>query len=99
MGNMGIFLNEDTLIFRSDSNGEDLEGFAGAGLYESIMASKAEERPIDYSNEALFWDDGMRQAMVKKIAEAAGAIEKIMGSAQDVEGCIVGDDVHVVQTR
>lgn len=29
----------------------------------------------------------------------AGAVETVMGSAQDVEGCIVGDDVHVVQTR
>jgi len=97
--NIGIFLNKDTLIFRSDSNGEDLEGFAGAGLYESIMATKADERPVDYSNEPLFWDGAMRQALVKKIAEAASAIEKVMGSAQDVEGCVVGDEVHVVQTR
>lgn len=27
----------DSLIFRSDSNGEDLPGYAGAGLYESII--------------------------------------------------------------
>jgi hypothetical protein len=26
-----LHLAEDSLIFRSDSNGEDLEGFAGAG--------------------------------------------------------------------
>ncbi|HKN55331.1 MAG TPA: type I polyketide synthase, partial [Amycolatopsis sp.] len=26
------------VIFRSDSNGEDLEGFAGAGLYDSFLA-------------------------------------------------------------
>jgi len=26
----------ESLIFRSDSNGEDLEGYAGAGLYDSI---------------------------------------------------------------
>ena len=31
-----------TLIFRSDSNGEDLEGFAGAGLYDSIQMHEAE---------------------------------------------------------
>ncbi len=30
-----MFVTE-SLIFRSDSNGEDLEGYAGAGLYESI---------------------------------------------------------------
>ena len=34
----GLFLAEDSLIFRSDSNGEDLEGFAGAGLYDSVIA-------------------------------------------------------------
>ncbi|CAK9051565.1 unnamed protein product [Durusdinium trenchii] len=28
------------LIFRSDSNGEDLEGFAGAGLFESVCAEE-----------------------------------------------------------
>jgi len=95
----GVFLNEDTLIFRSDSNGEDLEGFAGAGLYESVMATKAQERPVDYSEEPLFWDEAFRQSLIKKIADAAGAVETVMGSAQDVEGCIVGDDVHVVQTR
>lgn len=34
---LGVFLAEgDSLIFRSDSNGEDLEGFAGAGLYDSV---------------------------------------------------------------
>ena len=26
----------ESLIFRSDSNGEDLDGYAGAGLYDSI---------------------------------------------------------------
>jgi len=60
------------LIFRSDSNGEDLEGFAGAGLYESVMATKAQERPVDYSEEPLFWDEAFRQTLIKKIADAAG---------------------------
>lgn len=36
---LGVFLTEgDSLIFRSDSNGEDLEGFAGAGLYDSVSS-------------------------------------------------------------
>jgi hypothetical protein len=38
MHRQGLFLAEDSLIFRSDSNGEDLEGFAGAGLYDSVIA-------------------------------------------------------------
>ena len=54
-----MFLKGDspTLIFRSDSNGEDLEGFAGAGLYESVMASPAEDRPVDYTEDKLFFDE------------------------------------------
>merc|ERR1711977_218409 len=32
---VGLYLPE-SLMFRSDSNGEDLEGYAGAGLYDSV---------------------------------------------------------------
>ena len=37
------------VIFRSDSNGEDLEGFAGAGLYDSFLATEPEHRPVTTS--------------------------------------------------
>lgn len=30
---VGLFIKQ-SVIFRSDSNGEDLEGYAGAGLYD-----------------------------------------------------------------
>lgn len=30
---IGLY-SKPTVIFRSDSNGEDLEGYAGAGLYD-----------------------------------------------------------------
>jgi hypothetical protein len=40
---VGLFV-PDTLIFRSDSNGEDLEGFAGAGLYDSITMDPTQVR-------------------------------------------------------
>lgn len=30
---IGLFIRQ-SIIFRSDSNGEDLEGYAGAGLYD-----------------------------------------------------------------
>ena len=38
----------ESLIFRSDSNGEDLEGYAGAGLYDSITLDTTETRKVDY---------------------------------------------------
>ena len=43
---LGVFLTEgDSLIFRSDSNGEDLEGFAGAGLYDSVWLPMLDPKP------------------------------------------------------
>jgi hypothetical protein len=46
----GMFVRE-SLIFRSDSNGEDLEGYAGAGLYDSITMDKTELRKVDYASD------------------------------------------------
>lgn len=33
---VGLFIKK-SIIFRSDSNGEDLEGYAGAGLYDRFV--------------------------------------------------------------
>lgn len=46
----GMFVPE-SLIFRSDSNGEDLEGYAGAGLYDSITMDRTELRKVDYASD------------------------------------------------
>jgi len=96
---LGVFLSEDTLIFRSDSNGEDLEGFAGAGLYDSVMAIEADTKAVDYTNDPLTWDPNTRGALLSKLGEVATAIESLTGSAQDIEGVIKGDAVTVVQLR
>lgn len=37
-------------MFRSDSNTEDLEGFAGAGLFDSFPSETAEKFRISYAN-------------------------------------------------
>ena len=88
-----------TIIARSDSNGEDLEGFAGAGLYDSVTADETESRFVDYSEEWLVWDAPRRSALMSKLAEVATAIEKEMGAPQDIEGCVIGDEIFVVQSR
>ncbi len=46
----GMFVSE-SLIFRSDSNGEDLEGYAGAGLYDSITMDPTKLQKVDYSSD------------------------------------------------
>ena len=37
-------------MFRSDSNTEDLEGFAGAGLFDSFPSETSEMFPLYYSS-------------------------------------------------
>ncbi len=46
----GMFVAE-SLIFRSDSNGEDLEGYAGAGLYDSITMDPTHLKKVDYNGD------------------------------------------------
>ena len=88
-----------TIIARSDSNGEDLEGFAGAGLYDSVTVEATEERAVNYADEWIVWDAKRRQELMAKLAELAVAIEVEMKAPQDIEGCIIGDDIYVLQSR
>jgi alpha-glucan,water dikinase len=87
------------VIFRSDSNGEDLADFAGAGLYDSFLAEEPEHRRLDYRGEKLVWDAGFRNELLRSIARIGMEVEKLFGSPQDIEGAIAGGRFHVVQTR
>ena len=96
---VGLFV-ERSLIFRSDSNGEDLEGYAGAGLYDSITTREQVERRVDYSGDRMGQDEAFRTEMLRKIIRVGYDIEKALGSAQDIEGVVDKDgNVTVVQTR
>lgn len=86
-------------IFRSDSNGEDLEGFAGAGLYDSFLAEEPRRRTLDYSGERLLWDRGFRDGMLRAIARAGIEVERLLASPQDIEGAVAGEQYFIVQTR
>ena len=46
----GIFMPE-SLIFRSDSNNEDLQGYAGAGLYDAITMAETELKKVDHNDD------------------------------------------------
>lgn len=87
------------LIARSDSNGEDLEGFAGAGLYESVTTRATDKRAAPYVDERLLWDAGFRDEIVGQLVELAKAVEQSAGSAQDIEGCLVGGKAYLLQSR
>ncbi|VAX30948.1 Phosphoenolpyruvate synthase [hydrothermal vent metagenome] len=87
------------LIFRSDSNGEDLSGYAGAGLYDSVMLPPPREVSLDYTEEPLVWDEKFRKELLTGIANVGIMTEKVLGSPQDIEGALVQGRYYVVQTR
>ncbi|GFP88008.1 alpha-glucan water dikinase chloroplastic [Phtheirospermum japonicum] len=95
---IGLFIQR-SIIFRSDSNGEDLEGYAGAGLYDSVPMDEEEEIVLDYSSDPLIVDGNFRSSILSSIARAGNAIEDLYGSAQDIEGVVKDGKFYVVQTR
>jgi alpha-glucan,water dikinase len=95
----GIGLFGGGLIFRSDSNGEDLVDYAGAGLYESIIVRPPRRAGLDYSEEPLVWDRDFRDRLLRGIAEIGIMVEKAMGSPQDIEGAYAKGRYWVLQTR
>jgi alpha-glucan, water dikinase len=87
-------------IFRSDSNAEDLDGFAGAGLHDSIPIVENEVVDIDYSTERLMSDDEFRVNLMRAIAKVGVEVEDAMGgSPQDIEGVYKDGELTVVQSR
>jgi alpha-glucan,water dikinase len=87
------------LICRSDSNAEDLAGYAGAGLYDSVLLSAPQERTLDYTGDALVWDEQFRGELLSTITRLGVAVEQAFGAPQDIEGAYVRGVFHVVQSR
>lgn len=88
-----------SMIFRSDSNGEDLEGYAGAGLYDSIHLETPKEVSLKYTEEPLIWNEVFRKELLTTITRLGIAVEKAMESPQDIEGAYANGQYYVVQTR
>jgi alpha-glucan,water dikinase len=97
--NKSVGLYGGGVIFRSDSNGEDLERFAGAGLYDSFLAQPAKELPLDYTEDPLVRDPDFRLEMIHAIARIGLEVERVCGYPQDIEGAVQEGKYSVVQTR
>ena len=98
--NKSIALRNSGFIFRSDSNTEDLEGFSGAGLFDSIPMVEDNEVEMSYHNDRIFTDKGFAENMIKKIAELGMGVEKLYGGMpQDIEGVYYNNNFYIVQTR
>jgi len=87
------------LIFRSDSNGEDLTHYAGAGLYDSFMLPPSHKVTLDYKDDLLVWDNRFRKDLLVTIAGIGMTVEQIMECPQDIEGAYSGGQYFVVQSR
>jgi alpha-glucan,water dikinase len=86
----GVFTpKEGTHIFRSDSNGEDLEGFAGAGLYDSITVAECPKRTVSYAAEKLVFDATFREELLRRLFDLGRLVEtNFKGQPQDIEGAV-----------
>ncbi|KAK1593005.1 hypothetical protein Q3G72_034339 [Acer saccharum] len=54
---------------------------------------------VDYSKKPLTIDPIFRQQLGQRLCAVGFFLERKFGSPQDVEGCLVGKDIYVVQTR
>ncbi|CAI9117453.1 OLC1v1018851C1 [Oldenlandia corymbosa var. corymbosa] len=54
---------------------------------------------VDYSKKPLTIDAVFRQKLGQRLGAVGFFLERKFGCPQDVEGCLVGKDVYIVQTR
>lgn len=90
---------EQSLIARSDSNDEDLSGFAGAGLYDSFFVNPPSSKYVSYNDERLLQDDRFQREFFDSVVKIAEEIETVMQRPQDIEGVFSNNNFYIVQTR
>lgn len=54
---------------------------------------------VDYSNQPLSVDPEYREHVGQRLATIGFFLEQHFGLPQDIEGCIIGDNVYIVQAR
>ncbi len=87
-------------ILRSDSNAEDLPGFAGAGLFDSIMTEPALAALADYAEEPAVAESETRHELAWRLAAACCVVEAVLGHPLDIEGGMTSDGrVYILQAR
>jgi alpha-glucan,water dikinase len=92
-------LRAEGLIFRSDSNAEDLTGYAGAGLYDSVTTGPSRTVLLDYSAAPLLWDPKLVAKVLDRMAEVGRVVEELLGGPQDVEGAWADEAPFLLQAR
>ncbi|KAL3839958.1 hypothetical protein ACJIZ3_024549 [Penstemon smallii] len=54
---------------------------------------------VDYSKKPMSLDPLLRQRLGQRLGGVGSFLEQKFGCPQDVEGCLVGEDIFIVQTR
>lgn len=75
-----------------------------ANFSEGILVNKEADgtvmkQVVDYSSQALSSDPVFREQVGQRLATVGYLLEQYFHAAQDIEGCIVGEDVYIVQSR
>lgn len=73
--NKSLGLTATGFIFRSDSNSEDLAGFAGAGLFDSYTMNEEQKFRINYNQEKLILNEPFRNQFMQKLGQIGAHIE------------------------
>lgn len=87
------------IVCRSDSNGEDLPHFAGAGLYASYFVPAPDACRLRYRDHPLVRDASWRDRMLGQITQLATQVEQVLEAPQDIEGAICQDQLYLLQSR
>ena len=64
-------------IFRSDSNSEDLPGFAGAGLFDSYTIEDETKKRVAYSTDRLTNDASFKAGFMQTVGKIGEMIEQV----------------------
>lgn len=75
--NKSLGLSATGFIFRSDSNSEDLPGFAGAGLFDSYTMNQENRFRCSYNKERLIINEGFRNDFMNRVGFIGAHIERI----------------------
>ncbi|XP_047333546.1 phosphoglucan, water dikinase, chloroplastic isoform X2 [Impatiens glandulifera] len=54
---------------------------------------------VDYSKKALTTDAVFRRQIGQRLCSVGFFLERKFGCPQDIEGCVIGEDIYIVQTR
>jgi alpha-glucan,water dikinase len=67
MPSKGLALHGAGIIFRSDSNSEDLPDFSGAGLFDSVPMVQHTVSSVAYRENRLVTDPAFAESLMKKV--------------------------------